>query len=139
MRSRIGDCEGRVEYIRSSSLPFPWNPLQPSLLVWALKVSKGTAMKSAILAFVLATVPAVAVAQPIGTTLSMSCDQARGIIAIWGAAVLRTGPTTYDRYVRDASFCARQEVIRPAWVRTVDMAQCPIGGVCRSIEIDNGQ
>lgn len=96
-------------------------------------------MKPLIFALVLATAPTVAMAQPVGTTLSMSCAQAREIVSIWGAAVLRTGPATYDRYVRDSSYCARQEVIRPAWVKTTDMAQCPIGGVCRSIEIDNGQ
>jgi len=37
-----------------------------------------------------------------------------------GAVLLRTGPTTYNRYVRDASFCALQETTRPAWVRTAD-------------------
>ncbi len=96
-------------------------------------------MKLSIIALILAAVPAVAIAQPIGASLSMSCDQAKGIVAVWGAAVLRTGPTTYDRYVRDASYCTRQERIQPAWVRTADTTQCPIGGVCRSIEIDNGQ
>jgi hypothetical protein len=27
----------------------------------------------------------------------------------------------------------------PTWVRAVDAAQCPIGGICRSTEIDNGK
>ncbi|MCG7391786.1 hypothetical protein MHY87_02550 [Microvirga sp. ACRRW] len=66
------------------------------------------------------------------STLAMTCAQARGIVASQGAVVLRTGPTTYDRYVRDGSFCALQETARPAWVRTADSAQCPVGGVCRS-------
>jgi hypothetical protein len=69
----------------------------------------------------------------------MTCAQARRIVASQGAAVLRTGPATYDRYVRDGSFCALQETARPAWVRTADVAQCPVGGVCRSVEIDNGR
>jgi hypothetical protein len=80
-----------------------------------------------------------ALAQSGATTLTMTCATARGIVASQGAVVLRTGPTTYDRYVRDSSFCALHETARPAWVRTVDTAQCPVGGVCRSIEIDNGQ
>jgi hypothetical protein len=32
-----------------------------------------------------------------GTTLSMACTQAKGLVASQGAAVLRTGPMTYDR------------------------------------------
>jgi hypothetical protein len=31
-----------------------------------------------------------------------------------------------------------QEAAHPAWVRTADVAQCPIRGVCRSVEIDKG-
>ncbi|WP_245444653.1 hypothetical protein [Microvirga sp. KLBC 81] len=80
-----------------------------------------------------------AIAQPGPTTLAMTCAQARGIVVSQGAAVLRTEPTTYDRYVRDASFCAFQETAHPAWVETADATQCPIGGVCCSIEIDNGR
>lgn len=80
-----------------------------------------------------------ALAQSGATTLTMTCAAARGIVASQGAVVLRTGPTTYDRYVRDSSFCALQETARPAWVRTADIAQCPVGGVCRSVDIDNGQ
>ena len=80
-----------------------------------------------------------AMAQTGATTLNMTCAAARGIVASQGAVVLRTGPMTYDRYVRDASFCALQETVRPAWVRMADAAQCPVGGVCRSVEIDNGR
>ncbi|KLK93444.1 hypothetical protein AA309_08985 [Microvirga vignae] len=96
-------------------------------------------MRSILVSIAIAGFAPGAIAQPGPTTLAMTCAQARGIVVSQGAAVLRTGPTTYDRYVRDASFCALQETARPAWVRTVDTAQCPIGGVCRSIEIDNGR
>ncbi|KLK93982.1 hypothetical protein AA309_05795 [Microvirga vignae] len=80
-----------------------------------------------------------AMAQSAATTLAMTCQQARQIVASRGAVVLRTGPTTYDRYVRDSSFCERSLTADPAWVRTADTAKCPVGGVCRSIEIDNGR
>ncbi|MGO4526346.1 hypothetical protein AB4097_15955 [Microvirga sp. 2MCAF35] len=80
-----------------------------------------------------------AMAQTGATTLTMTCAAARGIVASRGAVVLRTGPTTYDRYVRDSSFCALPETAQPAWVKTADAAQCPIGSVCRSMEIDNGR
>lgn len=88
---------------------------------------------------ILAGLSTGVLAQTAGTTLNLTCDQARRIVASQGAVVLRTGPTTYDRYVRDPSFCGRSATTQPAWVRTADVAQCPVGGVCRSIEIDNGQ
>jgi hypothetical protein len=96
-------------------------------------------MRSIVVSVVIAGVATGAAAQSGASTLSMTCDQARGIVASQGAAVLRTGPMTYDRYVRGSSFCALQETARPAWVRTADVVQCPIGAVCRSVEIDNGR
>src|SRR4051795_8058589 len=80
-----------------------------------------------------------AIAPSGSTTLALTCAQASGIVTSQGTAVLRTGPATDDRYVCDGSFCALQETARPAWVRTADVAQCPVGGVCRSVEIDNGR
>lgn len=95
-------------------------------------------MKPLLVSIVLAGFATGAIAQSGPTTLGMTCAQARGIVALQGAAVLRTGPTTYDRYVRDGTFCALQETAHPAWVRTADVPQCPVGGVCRSVGIDNG-
>lgn len=96
-------------------------------------------VKLALVPIALAGFLTSAMAQTEATTLTMTCAAARGIVASRGAVVLRTGPVTYDRYVRDARFCALQETARPAWVRTADAAQCPIGAVCRSVEIDNGR
>lgn len=96
-------------------------------------------MRLLIASIVIAGSATGALAQTSPTTLTMTCAQAKRIVASQGAAVLRTGPMTYDRYVRDGSFCAFQETARPTWVRTSDMAQCPIGAVCRSIDIDNGR
>jgi hypothetical protein len=104
-----------------------------------IEFSKGTGMKPVLLVLALATVSTAAMAQSSRTTLNLTCAQARGLVAAQGAVVLHTGPTTYDRYVRDGSFCAVQEMVRPAWIRTGDVAQCPVGGVCRSVEIDNGR
>jgi hypothetical protein len=96
-------------------------------------------MKPLLVSVAIAGFATSAVAQSGPTTLAMTCVLAKGIVASRGAAVLRTGPATYDRYVRDGSFCALQETAQPAWVRTADVAQCPVGGVCRSVEIDNGR
>ena len=40
------------------------------------------------------------------TTVTLTFAQTRGTVTAQGAVVLRTGATTYDRYVRDSSFCA---------------------------------
>jgi hypothetical protein len=96
-------------------------------------------MKPVLVAMAIGCLATGALAQSGPTTLDMTCAQARRIVASQGAVVLRTGPVTYDRYVRDGSFCALQETARPAWVRTADAAQCPIGGVCRSPDVENGR
>ncbi len=96
-------------------------------------------MKRISIALALACLATGALAQSGPTTLDMTCAQARGIVASQGSVVLRTGPWTYDRYVRDSRFCSLQETARPAWVRTADVAQCPVGNLCRSIEMDNGR
>jgi len=70
------------------------------------------------------------------STLAMTCAQAKALVASRGAIVLSTSPTTYDRYVRDASFCTWPEMAQTAWVRTADVEQCPLGAVCRSIPND---
>ena len=96
-------------------------------------------MKALLMSVAIACFATGSLAQSGPTTLAMSCTQARGIVAAQGAAVLRTGPMTYDRYVRGSGFCALQETAQPAWVRTADVVQCPIGAVCRSVEKDNGR
>lgn len=96
-------------------------------------------MRPILASVAIASLTTGATAQQGPSTLTMTCAQAKGIVVSQGAAVLRTGPATYDRYVRDGSFCALQEMAQPAWVRTTDTTQCPIGGVCRSTEIDNGR
>lgn len=73
-----------------------------------------------------------AFAQSRPSTPSMNCGQARQIVLSNGAAVLGTGQFTYDRYVRDRSFCEFNEVLEPAWVPTRDTPKCPIGYRCRS-------
>jgi hypothetical protein len=106
----------------------------------ATVVPKGReAMRPLLVSFAIAGFATGAGAQSGTTTPAMTCAQARGIVASQGAAVLRTGPATYDRYVRDGSFCVLQETTRPAWVKTADVAQCSVGGVCRPVEIDNGR
>lgn len=74
------------------------------------------------------TGPALAQSGPLTTQLS--CQAARGIVTANGAAVLKTGLHTYDRYVRDQSACLARQIARPAWVPAADSGQCFIGYIC---------
>jgi hypothetical protein len=88
-----------------------------------------------ILAFTaLATTVADAQQRPLTTV--MPCRQAQQIVFNRGAAVLSTGTYTYDRFVRDRSFCEINEYLDPAWVPARDTPQCPIGYRCRSGDLD---
>lgn len=70
-------------------------------------------------------------AQPRPLTTAIPCFQAQRIVASRGAAVLSTGTYTYDRYVRDRSFCQFDEYLQPAWVPARDTPQCFIGYRCK--------
>ena len=37
-----------------------------------------------------------------------------------GFAVLNSGPNIFNRYVKDAAFCAEDMYLQPAWARTQD-------------------
>ena len=108
-------------------------------LVAEAEADRKPSMKPILVFPALAGLATGAMAQSGPTTLNMTCAQARGIVASQGAFVLRTGPMTYDRYVRASSFCALGETVHPAWIRTADAAQCSVGGVCRSVDLENGR
>ncbi len=87
-------------------------------------------MKVVSAAFILMSMGSGALAQSHPLTLQMSCNGARQLVASQGAAVLNTGPTTYDRYVGRYGQCVLGETLDPAWVPTADTPQCPIGYRC---------
>lgn len=68
------------------------------------------------------------------STLNLTCGQAQQVVLSRGAAVLGTGGYTYDRFVRDRSFCEFNEMIEPAFVPSRDTPQCPIGYRCRDAD-----
>ncbi len=89
--------------------------------------------KRAILIFAVgaalgATAPALAQGRP--TTTAMSCGQAARLVATRGAIVLGTGGPTYDRFVRDRSFCEPTEIARRAFRPTRDNPECLVGFTC---------
>ena len=80
-------------------------------------------------AMILATLPA-ALAQSRPSTVALSCGQAARLVASQGAIVLGTGGPTYDRFVRDRSFCEPTEIARRAFRPTRDNPQCLVGYTC---------
>ncbi|MDQ0303201.1 hypothetical protein [Ancylobacter polymorphus] len=87
---------------------------------------------SAIATSLLLPLPASAQAMP--NSLTMSCAQARALVAREGAVVIRTGPDLFDRYVTNPSYCQSQRS-RPAWIPTRDDPQCLVGQECRERRI----
>ena len=73
-------------------------------------------------------------AQSRPSTPSMTCSQAQQIVASRGAVVLGTGTYTYDRYVRDRSYCEINETTELGVVPTRDTPQCPVGYLCRDAD-----
>lgn len=64
-------------------------------------------------------------------TWRMTCAASADLVRRAGAIVLRSGPNIYDRYVIAQNFCARDELMKPTWVRAADNPQCFIGYVCQ--------
>jgi hypothetical protein len=89
--------------------------------------------RTATLAFALAAASlagdARAQARPLSTR--MTCRAAAGLVQARGALVLGTGLHTYDRYVRDRSFCAVTEITEPGFAPTLDHPQCFVGYTCK--------
>ena len=65
---------------------------------------------------------------------SMSCQAAKQFVASHGAAILATSRTTYDRYVRDLSFCYSTQETQPAFTPTRDNPACFVGYTCKEVE-----
>ena len=64
------------------------------------------------------------------STTAMSCGQAKGLVNRQGGIVLGTGGQTYDRFVRDRSFCEVTEITIPAFVPAGDTPRCFVGYRC---------
>jgi hypothetical protein len=93
-------------------------------------------MKKAAFVLAVSLLASTAQAQQRPMTPNLACAQAQQLVLRNGAIVLGTGTYTYDRYVRDYSFCQRDEVLEGAWVPARDTPQCPVGYRCRSGPFD---
>jgi hypothetical protein len=63
-------------------------------------------------------------------TRYMNCGAAISLIQGKGAAILRTGAHTYDKYVANHAYCARDEALKRAYVPTADNRRCNVGYRC---------
>jgi hypothetical protein len=73
---------------------------------------------------------ATAVAQGYPSTTQMTCSAARTTVVQNGAILLGTGGQTFDRVVRDTSFCIYGQRLRPVFAPTRDNPQCLVGDRC---------
>jgi hypothetical protein len=89
-------------------------------------------MRTVLVALAISTWLTSAVAQPRPSTVAMSCGQAAGLVTSAGAIVLGTGGHTYDRFVRDRSFCVHGEITEAVWVPARDTPQCFVGYRCKT-------
>ena len=94
-------------------------------MVWEESVRRTIAVTIAATVFTTA-----AVAQNRPSTTAMTCQQAASLVYARGAIVLGTGGYTYDRFVRDRSFCQVTEALESAWVPTRDTPTCFVGYRC---------
>jgi len=80
----------------------------------------------------LSVAATAAVAQAGPSTAERPCGADRALVDARGAAVLNSGPGLYNRYVMDTRYCQIDQYPVPAYVPSLDSAQCFVGYRCRS-------
>lgn len=89
-------------------------------------------MKALILTIALLLPAGLATAQTRPSTVSRPCAASQRDVQVHGAIVLGTGGYTYDRFVRNRSFCEIDEDQEPAFVPSGDSQACFVGYRCKS-------
>jgi hypothetical protein len=80
--------------------------------------------------FLLLIVSLASAAEARQSSIRLTCAAAASLVRQQGAVLFDTGPNAYDRYVRDASFCALATRPQPAWIPTRDNPECMVGYSC---------
>jgi len=88
-------------------------------------------MKTCTIALSLLIVATTAQAQSRPSTTNMSCNASRQLVFSRGAIVLGTGGQTYDRFVRDRTFCQMTEYTQTAIVPSLETPTCFVGYRCK--------
>jgi hypothetical protein len=89
-------------------------------------------VKRAAIALAISLFVTAAQAQTRPSTVDRPCIASRQLVIARGAMVLGTGGYTYDRFVRDGSFCEVAEYPQPAYVPSLDTPQCFVGYRCKA-------
>lgn len=88
-------------------------------------------MKAIVFTLALLLPAGMAAAQTRPSTVSRPCAASQRDVQVNGAIVLGTGGYTYDRFVRDRSFCLVNEGTDPAFVPSADTQACFVGYRCK--------
>ena len=92
-------------------------------------------MKVVIAAAALCAFATSALAQSSRPALhTMTCGAAASMIQSRGAAVVDTGPNTFERPVSNEGYCQRGETAIPYFTPTRDNRACMAGYECRDIK-----
>lgn len=89
-------------------------------------------MKRFALSLMLVLTANAALAQSRPSSPDRTCAANRQSVAANGAIVLGTGGYTYDRFVRDRSFCEHGDILDPAWIPSRDTPSCFVGYRCKT-------
>jgi hypothetical protein len=88
-------------------------------------------MKRMVVAMAAILAAGTALAQQRPSTVTRPCSESQRDVQRSGAIVLGTGGHTFDRFVRDRSFCQFDEFLDPAWVPSRDLPACFVGYRCK--------
>ncbi len=64
-------------------------------------------------------------------TRQMTCAQAQSLVKQRGSVVMTTGPSTFDKFIANVSYCLPEaNMMRPKFAPTKDNPKCPVGNKC---------
>ena len=88
-------------------------------------------MLTGALALILGDVAAAVAQAGRPDTRQLTCAQAQSLVKQRGSVVMTTGPTTFDRFIANVSYCLPESnMMRPKYAPTRDNPKCPVGNKC---------
>ncbi len=88
-------------------------------------------MRVLALAVLLLQASSAALAQHKPTPEMMLCERLQALVAVHGAAVLKTSPGISFRFIAHPGSCSNGEVAEPMYLATRDDPRCPVL-ICQS-------
>ena len=88
-------------------------------------------LASGAMAFVLSDLPGAFAQSGRPDTRQLTCAQAQSLVKQRGSVVMTTGPTTFDKFISNVSYCLPDSnMMRPKFAPTKDNPKCPVGNKC---------